>query len=184
MAGVGEGFEPPRLTPPPTGLPPGVGPEPPPVPIGETPIPIEGPPPSLLEAPGPWYAEFPLLGWIPFILTAFTGDSPIGPGPTGPIRSPNWQPRNILNEYCSNGCEENAKQIQKQIGGTIIKIVPLDPEETPRLGGYRGKNWGWYWHKVVVNDGRVYDAFTGGEGATIDEYKSLWEYPDVIDFGF
>jgi len=52
------------------------------------------------------------------------------------------------------------------------------------LGGYREKDWGWGFHKVVVKDGKVYDAFTGGEGATMEEYKSMWEYPDFINFNF
>jgi hypothetical protein len=86
-----------------------------------------------------------------------------------------------MNPYCSNGCEENARQIQKQIGGTVARITP---KVDPALGGYREKDWGWAHHDVVVKDGRVYDAFTGGNGATIDEYKSLWQYPDWINFGF
>ncbi len=32
--------------------------------------------------------------------------------------------------------------------------------------------------------GRVYDAFAGSEGMTIDAYKKLWEYADAIRFGF
>jgi hypothetical protein len=33
-------------------------------------------------------------------------------------------------------------------------------------------------------NGRVYDAFTGSVGVTIAEFKALWEFPEVIDFGF
>lgn len=39
-------------------------------------------------------------------------------------------------------------------------------------------------HEVVVKDGRVYDAFTGGKGASVAEYKGLWEFSDHINFGF
>ena len=46
------------------------------------------------------------------------------------------------------------------------------------------KSWGWSYHEVVVKEGRVYDAFTGGEGVAIADYKSLWEFPDHINFGF
>jgi hypothetical protein len=42
----------------------------------------------------------------------------------------------------------------------------------------------WAHHEVVVKVGRVYDAFTGHKGATISEYKSLWEHADAIKFGF
>ena len=46
------------------------------------------------------------------------------------------------------------------------------------------KNLGWGHHEIVVKDGRVYDAFTGHQGMATDEYKSLWEYADAINFGF
>jgi hypothetical protein len=104
-----------------------------------------------------------------------------GGGPTGPIRSANWQPRDINNPACANGCERAAKQIQKLIGGDVKTIVPKSDRT---LGAHRGKNWGWRFHEVVVKDGRVYDAFTGGQGLPISEYKALWEFPDHINFGF
>ena len=52
------------------------------------------------------------------------------------------------------------------------------------LGGYREKNWGWYFHDVVVKDGRVYDGFGGPEGVPIDEFKSLWEFSEQLNWGF
>jgi hypothetical protein len=100
---------------------------------------------------------------------------------SGPIRNPKWQPRDINNPACANGCDVAAKQIQKQIGGTVVRITP---RSDPTLGAYRRKNWGWAYHEVVVKEGRVYDAFTGGEGLPIDKYKALWEYADHIHFGF
>lgn len=102
--------------------------------------------------------------------------------PTGTIRNANWQPREIKNPACSIGCERAAVDINKLIGGDILRITPKG--SAPTLGAYRGKNWGWAHHEVVVKEGRVYDAFTGGKGASIAEYKALWEYPDDIKFGF
>lgn len=54
----------------------------------------------------------------------------------------------------------------------------------PHLGPYRGEALQWDFHRVVVKDGRVYDAFTGHKGVGIAEYKALWEYADDISFGF
>jgi len=42
----------------------------------------------------------------------------------------------------------------------------------------------WQNHVVVIKDGRVYDAFTGSKGMTIDEYKKLWDGIFDINFGF
>ena len=42
----------------------------------------------------------------------------------------------------------------------------------------------WYYHDVVVKNGRVYDAFTGHQGMAINEYKKLWQFADSIKFGF
>jgi len=36
----------------------------------------------------------------------------------------------------------------------------------------------------VVKNGRVFDKFTGYQGLPAAEYKALWEYRDVIKFGF
>ena len=35
-----------------------------------------------------------------------------------------------------------------------------------------------------LKEGRVYDAFTGGRSASIEESRQLWQYPDAIKFGF
>lgn len=108
-------------------------------------------------------------------------------GPSGRITSKNWRARNINNPACRQGCEAAAKQIQKQLGGAnsgavIVRITPGGG--APGLGGYRGQNWGWGHHEVVVKGGRVYDAFTGGAGASISEYKAFWEHAGSINFGF
>jgi hypothetical protein len=92
-----------------------------------------------------------------------------------------WHPRAIADEVCRNGCEDVAKQIHRHVGGNIVRITPKD---TPRLGAFRGQNWRWAHHEVVVRDGRVYDITTGHQGVPIAEYKRLWEYPHDINFGF
>jgi hypothetical protein len=63
-------------------------------------------------------------------------------------------------------------------------VKTIVPKTDPTLGAYRGKNWEWSFHEVVVKDGRIYDAFTGGQGLPISEYKALWEFSDYINFGF
>ena len=80
------------------------------------------------------------------------------------------------------GCESVARQVQQHIGGTLHSITPK--QGIPSLGGFKGEYPGWASHDVVVKEGRVYDAHTGYTGLSIDAYKSLWEYPDAIDFGF
>jgi len=94
---------------------------------------------------------------------------------------PRWKARDITDAACESGCEGVARQIQKHIGGDIRHIRP---QEAPKLGAFRGKNWKWDYHEVVVKDGRVYDITTGHEGLPIAEYKQLWQYSDAIDFGF
>ncbi len=90
-----------------------------------------------------------------------------------------WAARDVAS--CERGCEKAAREIQKHIGGDIHTITPKD---APSLGGFRGKNWGWSHHEVVVKDGRVFDATTGHEGLPISDYKKLWQYADEINFGF
>ncbi|WP_187345694.1 hypothetical protein [Sorangium cellulosum] len=85
-----------------------------------------------------------------------------GPRAGGGVRiGPQWKPRKIADAACENGCESVARQIQKYIGGEVVRITPKD---TPGLGAFRGKNWGWSHHEVVVKDGRVCDLTTGCEG--------------------
>jgi len=94
---------------------------------------------------------------------------------------PRWQAHNIADMVCERGCEAVASQIQRHIGGKVVRITPKD---APMLGSFRGKNWGWSHHEVVVKDGRVYDLTTGHKGIPASEYKSLWQYSDSINFGF
>ena len=89
--------------------------------------------------------------------------------------------RDIKNESCRSGCEKVAGQIQRITGGEIHRI---EPAQGYGLGAYRGKNWGWSHHEVVVKDGRVFDVTTGRSGVPIQDYKRLWENRDAIKFGF
>ena len=52
------------------------------------------------------------------------------------------------------------------------------------LPKFKGEYPIWQNHVVVIKDGRVYDAFTGSKGMTIDEYKKLWDGIFDINFGF
>lgn len=92
----------------------------------------------------------------------------------------NWKPLDIMDPDNWNGCEKCARYIRRQIGGDIYRIEA----NAPALGKYRDKNTGWAHHDVVVKDGRVYDAFGPAEGVPIDKFKDLFEYSDVINFGF
>ncbi len=92
-----------------------------------------------------------------------------------------WVPRDIQNPGSRSGCEECALDIQNKIGGDIVRITP---DGAPSLGGYRGKNWEWSHHDVVVRDGRVYDAFGPRGGLSISDYKAQFQYPEAINFGF
>jgi hypothetical protein len=63
-------------------------------------------------------------------------------------------------------------------------VVRILPKDTPRLGAFRGQNWKWAHHEVVVRNGRVYDITTGHQSLEIAEYKKLWMHSDDINFGF
>ena len=79
----------------------------------------------------------------------------------------------------------NAKRWRYRFSGTLVgEVVRITPKDAPMLGGFRGKNWGWNHHEVVVKEGRVYDLTTGHKGLPASEYKSLWQYGDSINFGF
>ncbi len=114
------------------------------------------------------------LGWVdPFGLQKDCG---LGGG---------WKPKDINNSKNWNGCEQFARDTQAKIGGDIYTIKPNSSlPGNPTMGKYRGVNTGWYHHDVVVKDGIVFDAFGPKNGVPADEYKKLFEYYDVIDFGF
>jgi hypothetical protein len=78
-----------------------------------------------------------------------------------------------------------ARLIQSVIGGHLHGIQPsasIPGKATLVLRS--GQATGWFYGQAVVIDGRVCDATTGPEGLPINEHKAVWEYADVIDFGF
>lgn len=85
-----------------------------------------------------------------------------------------------------NTCDDVAAAIQAAIGGEIKTFTPPFGAPLFPAGAYRlGTNTPWYYHTVVVKDGRVYDEFTPAGGLPIDEWKQLWgDLADDIDFGF
>jgi hypothetical protein len=93
-----------------------------------------------------------------------------------------WLAAEVGDPRFLNNCDKIAKQIQKLIGGEVKKVLPTPGAKW--LGAFKGMNLKWYWHEVVVLNGRVYDAFTGHLGLPIAEYKALWQDASGIIFGF
>lgn len=85
-------------------------------------------------------------------------------------------------QYKQFGCEAIATRIQGAVGGTVHRFTNVVPNTF--LGPRGGIDTHWYHHEVVIKDGRVYDALTGVNGLPIAEFKNLWSYKDVINFGF
>jgi hypothetical protein len=42
----------------------------------------------------------------------------------------------------------------------------------------------WVYHDVVVQNGRIYDSFTGPEGLSPEEYMEQFDWAEGIDFPF
>ena len=83
---------------------------------------------------------------------------------------------------CAYGCDEVAEDIQAIIGGDI---KTLTPKEGGFLPPFREQSQGWFYHKVVVKEGRVFDRSTGlKKSLTIEEYKGLWKDREAINFDF
>jgi hypothetical protein len=140
---------------------------------------------TLLEAPGLAGAAVAAAEGT-LITVAMSGE---GTGTKVEVEKPgeppvekNWKPADIKDSKNWNGCEKAAQEIKDLIGGEVKRITPADPKAS--LGPYRGVSQGWHHHEVVVKNGRVFDKFTGSAGATIQEYKALWEYAGGINFGF
>lgn len=76
-----------------------------------------------------------------------------------------------------------SRSAKEAVGGEIKTFAGPG---TPYLGPYRPNGQivqeAWDYHTVVVSDGLVYDEFVWA--MPIDEWKALWDYADVIDFGF
>lgn len=91
-----------------------------------------------------------------------------------------WKPAKTSTICGSTGCEDVARQIQSQIGGTRHRIT--DAYGAPSLGKYRGEDTRWAHHDVVIRDGRVYDGWTDRYGEPIDVYRSRFEYGEYLRF--
>jgi hypothetical protein len=87
---------------------------------------------------------------------------------------PDWVPQDPKTICKSTGCEDVAIDIQKKIGGTRYRIE--DQYGAPTLGKYRGEDTYWNYHEVVINNGRVYDAWTPRTGEPLDTYLGQWQY--------
>lgn len=117
------------------------------------------------------------------------------------IAGKSWRAHKVGESACRSGCDEIAEEIQRTLGGDLKTIKPRktpglpDPRDRV-LGPVRDevgspfKNpagdgaLGWYYHRVVVKNGRVYDLLTGPAGELIETYKKRWQDLDLIDFGF
>jgi hypothetical protein len=137
-----------------------------------------------------------VVGGAGNIAAGIRGLMTTGSGNSGGVRvgGKEWKAFEPGTKACQSGCVDVAKSIQKAIGGEIKTFKsPAGPNGV--LGYVKNSAGkfvnpagtsarGWFSHTVVVKDGRVYDALTGSAGKTISEYKALWEYGDVINFGF
>ncbi|XYH92481.1 hypothetical protein ACMHYB_31960 [Sorangium sp. So ce1128] len=102
-----------------------------------------------------------------------------------------WEALEPRAKACQSRCEAVAQAIQRALGGEI-KVITGPGRFLGRVRNSAGalansagdKARGWSNHHVVVKDGMVYDALTGPNGMATSAYKQLWEYGDVLDFGF
>ena len=83
---------------------------------------------------------------------------------------------------CASAAARIADEIASLLGGRSCEIRPKPPGFF--LGPFRGKNWLWVYHVVVVKGVLVYDITTGSHGVEKDACKRFGEYADAIDFGF
>lgn len=90
----------------------------------------------------------------------------------------------------NSGCDEWAAAFAKRGGGKIKTFESPLGKENGWLGPYRpggpgtkvsDENWGH--HTVVVRNGHVFDQWHPN-GVGIDEFKQMFDYGDVLDFGF
>ena len=99
-----------------------------------------------------------------------------------PELPPDWRAAAPADPAFRSNCEACAIPIQAHVGGSIATVRPKPAGRL--LGAFKGVNSRWTYHVVVVNNGYVYDAFTGAAGLSFAAYKALWQYADAIDFGF
>lgn len=89
----------------------------------------------------------------------------------------------------NSGCDEWAETFARSPNEIRTFESPLGRQDG-WLGPYRpggpgtpavDENWGH--HTVVVRDGQVFDQWHP-DGVSISEFKEMWDYGDVINFGF
>ncbi|WP_170208924.1 polymorphic toxin-type HINT domain-containing protein [Cellulomonas oligotrophica] len=90
------------------------------------------------------------------------------------------------------GCDEWAAAFVKRTGGQSDEIKTFESplgRHSP-LGPYRPGGPGtkavdedWFHHTVVVRGAQVFDQWHPG-GVGVDDFKQMFDYNDVIDFGF
>ncbi|WP_152627093.1 RHS repeat domain-containing protein [Streptacidiphilus melanogenes] len=114
---------------------------------------------------------------------------PIGGGGSGrPDLGADWQPASLDSITGSSGCEKIAQEIQAQIGGYRAQIYDKTMTGAPYgtgwlTGKYRTQEMVWGRHIVVVNEGQVFDAWTGRYGESIPEYMSKFTDGDFFAIG-
>jgi RHS repeat-associated protein len=119
------------------------------------------------------------------------GAGALQPPPGVRVGGGEWKALEPGDNACQTGCEDVALSIRHAIGGEI-KIITGPARFLGRVRNSAGKYVnpagtrapGWSEHHVVVKDGKVYDALTGPGGMETSAYKGLWEYADVLKFGF
>lgn len=91
-------------------------------------------------------------------------------------------PHNWGNPAYKDSCKEYAEAVLEELpGGRVIKIFHINRLEIPApLPKRPGQPADWFWkdHYVVVNNGKVYDAFTGDKGQSINDFKKEWKNLD------
>ena len=94
-------------------------------------------------------------------------------------------------QLVKESCDSRANEIFSAIGGDEIITIQLNPElmkSMPKIQNIIGPvkisssgtvdNWGY--HKAVKKGGRIYDLITGPKGLSVEEYKSLFTYQDLL----
>ena len=81
-----------------------------------------------------------------------------------------------------------ATEILERLGGgerVRVRVREGLGGEAVQLPRYRGELGEWFFHEVVLFEGRVFDAFGPRQGVGVDEWIDLWEQvePGDIDFG-
>ena len=107
------------------------------------------------------------------------------PTPSNKPLTRKWRRHTIAER--PGGCDADAERINELFDGKAeIHTIVHKYGGRSKLGHYGNEYTNWNYHKVVVRGDRVYDAYTGSGGRSINEYKSLWALhgKGLINFGF